>query len=601
MIKIADFNLAKHNIFLKETGPVEISSAWAGHIPFAYFITSLLRPALIVELGVYSGGSYHAFCHAVQQLGLHTKCYGVDTWQGDQHTGSYEEEIYERVSRYQQAHFSSFSNLLKKTFDEALQDFADGSIDLLHIDGCHTYEAVKHDFTAWLPKMKKDGVIMLHDISERSGDFGVWRLWEELKENYSTIEMSHSHGLGLVFLGFKNPEVEAFVRSFEQDDFTKPLFEKLGGTVKKNEELKLQNNHLDQSLSKYCLELDHKNRELEQKEEEISARAIELEEKQQELLALDREIEEKNRLISEVINSTSWKLTAPLRAAGTISRRLAGHLTRFRQAKPVQTSSGSSVPAKDKPDDFNSLVENYFQNRHGLEIGGPSSIFEAKGFLPLYDQVKVLDGINYASKTVWTGEIDVENGFIVEGCRAGEQYISDAVDLSAIKDRQYDFIISSNVIEHIANPLRAVEEWLSVLKPGGALLIVAPRKESNFDHRRDIVKFSHLLEDYHNKTGEDDLTHLDEIMKLHDLDQDKPAGSREQFYERSLNNYENRCLHQHVYDMNVLEEIYNYFNLTAIYRISYEYGYVLVGRKESLIRTIFSKVYKALSKVLGRS
>jgi predicted O-methyltransferase YrrM len=44
--------------------------------------------------------------------------------------------------------------------------FADGEIDFLMLDGDHSYEAVRDDIAAWLPKMKKSGVI--------SGDDYLW-------------------------------------------------------------------------------------------------------------------------------------------------------------------------------------------------------------------------------------------------------------------------------------------------------------------------------------------------------------------------------------------------------------------------------------------
>jgi hypothetical protein len=56
-----------------------------------------------------------------------------------------------------------------------------------------------------------------------------------------------------------------------------------------------------------------------------------------------------------------------------------------------------------------------------------------------------------------------------------------------------------------------------------------------------------MLEDYECDTQEDDLTHLPEILQLHDLSMDPPAGTAEEFRQRSLNNFENRCLHHHVF------------------------------------------------------
>lgn len=86
-------------------------------------------------------------------------------------------------------------------FDEAVRAFEDSSIDLLHIDGLHTYEAVKHDYETWLPKVNKEnGIILFHDVSEKSKDFGVYELWGELQEKYEALTFEHYHGLGVIFL-----------------------------------------------------------------------------------------------------------------------------------------------------------------------------------------------------------------------------------------------------------------------------------------------------------------------------------------------------------------------------------------------------------------
>jgi len=220
-----------------------------------------------------------------------------------------------------------------------------------------------------------------------------------------------------------------------------------------------------------------------------------------------------------------------------------------------------------------------FDNKEGLEIGGPSPVFRRRNWMPVYKVMKSCDGVNFSHSTVWTGDINENSGYVISGKVMGKQYIADATDLSLLPDEKYDFVLSSNNIEHIANPMKAVKEWLRVLKKGGILVVVAPRKESNFDHKRSIVNFEHLVEDFNLGTTEEDLTHLEEILKLHDLDMDKPAGTLDQFRERSLKNIENRCLHQHVFDDKVLIQIYDYFGVTVIENLTFYSDYIVIGRK----------------------
>lgn len=221
-------NLIGDNCMIFEN-PKRLSGpfGWIGHIPFSFFITQLLKPKILVELGVHTGNSYNAFCQAIDYLKIDTKCYGVDHWKGDVQAEFYDESIFSDLKQYQEEHYKSFSLLLRMDFDDATEYFDNGVIDILHIDGFHTYEAVKHDFFNWLPKMSDHSVVLFHDTQLMKSGFGVHKFWEEISSDYPSFEFYHSFGLGILKTGEKADDL-LFSLEKQNKDFIRNFFRKLG-------------------------------------------------------------------------------------------------------------------------------------------------------------------------------------------------------------------------------------------------------------------------------------------------------------------------------------------------------------------------------------
>lgn len=189
------------------------------------------------------------------------------------------------------------------------------------------------------------------------------------------------------------------------------------------------------------------------------------------------------------------------------------------------------------------------ENKHGLEIGGPSSIFSDRGELPLYRYVAGLDNCVFSVETIWEGRRDEGRTYSYHPRKPqGFNFVREATDLRGITDHSYDFVLSSHNLEHISNPVKALKQWIRVVKPSGAIIVILPYYRKTFDHRRQPTPLQHMVEDFRLEKDESDLSHLPEILELHDLSMDPAAGTAANFRERSLRNLENRCLHHHVFD-----------------------------------------------------
>jgi hypothetical protein len=251
---------------------------WAGHKYFAYDLVANIKPKRIVELGTHYGTSLWAFSQSVKDQQIDTEIYAVDTWKGEKHAGFYGEEVFEEVKEIQKRYYKDLEiKLIRKTFDEATADFQDESIELLHIDGLHTYEAVKRDFEKWNPKVKDDGIIIFHDVFINRDDFGVYRFWEELKKKYKTIEFYHSFGLGVLFKDGNKYE-----------DF-----------IKDEKNLQMRYSALSE---------DRKNQMINTYLDVIQKKDTELQKKDTELQKKDTELQKKDREVEMMKSSKFWKM-----------------------------------------------------------------------------------------------------------------------------------------------------------------------------------------------------------------------------------------------------------------------------------------------------
>lgn len=194
-------------------------------------------------------------------------------------------------------------------------------------------------------------------------------------------------------------------------------------------------------------------------------------------------------------------------------------------------------------------IRNRLKDLDGLEIGGPSPYFEKNGLSPLYPILKRVDHCNLSRQVFEKQREQLPShsfGKIIE---------SDGLELAGVPSQSYGVIFSSHMLEHTANPLKAILEWKRILRNGGYLLLVLPYKKNTFDHQRQLTPFSHLLDDYHGEVGEGDLTHLQEILKFHDFERDEVHQNSEEMRILAHQNHESRFLHHHVFDIPLTRQV----------------------------------------------
>ncbi len=289
----------------------DLAWPWTGHKYFAYDLIANIKPKKIVELGTHYGTSLWSFSQAIKDFSIPAELFAVDTWKGEKHAGFYGEEVFETVRKIKNKFYSNLKiNLIRKKFDDALLDFENDSIDLLHIDGLHTYEAVKNDFENWLPKVKANGIILFHDIAVTRDDFGVYRLWDELKNKYATIEFHQSYGLGVLYKNNNDPllklkrHLENHYAYFSEDKKNAKIAETISNLNNRNQEI----SSLVQTIQQKDQELANLTQAIQQKDQELANLTQAIQQKDQNLEYKEHELQQQYFELNTIKNSLQWKI-----------------------------------------------------------------------------------------------------------------------------------------------------------------------------------------------------------------------------------------------------------------------------------------------------
>ena len=165
---------------------VSEKSAWVGHEKFALWLVDRMKPQIIVDVGMAQG--YSTFMLALPGEG---KVFGIDRFDG--HGQGAEKDARRHYARLWKLGLRNVE-ILKGDSSEIARTWQHGRIDVLHIDADHTYEGVKRDYEAWSHHVRKNGVILFHDVV--SPHPGVGKFFFSLP--HQKLVFQHAYGLGVL-------------------------------------------------------------------------------------------------------------------------------------------------------------------------------------------------------------------------------------------------------------------------------------------------------------------------------------------------------------------------------------------------------------------
>jgi len=265
------------------------TDAWQEFIPVAFLMISLTRPRCLVELGIGQGNAYCAFCQAVEALQIKTSCFAIDAREEGSSGEEEKDFVFEKLKSYHDPLYGSFSTLLDSEDAPELPNFDETPVDLLHINGILTPEALDHTIKDWLPKLSPRSIVLLSNLKGVLENHASRNLWEEVKGRYPFVAFTFGNGLGILATGsdLNSPLADLFSLETKEFHALADICEALGERV--------CSLHLHEQLQRQMTALEIKD----------------------EQLVLQR------NTIDSLLSSKFWKFTAPLRQIGDLRHKIA--------------------------------------------------------------------------------------------------------------------------------------------------------------------------------------------------------------------------------------------------------------------------------------
>lgn len=206
----------------------------------------------------------------------------------------------------------------------------------------------------------------------------------------------------------------------------------------------------------------------------------------------------------------------------------------------------------------NSTLDLYFNNRTALEIGGPSRLLQN-----FYLKLKSIDHINNVSSMKTFAHINTEKN--IYDCDATTKNIH-----LVLEGKKYNLLILSHTFEHIANPIKALKNWLDLLTEESIIINIVPDKNFCWDRNREYTTFEHILNDFNSDISENDMTHLHESSCM--------VETRPQYYSEVGNYNEHRIIHHHVFSKNILKQVHEFAGFNTI---------ICDNKKDDLLQLVY--------------